>query len=90
MIEPRTPRYQWGQRVAATIDLLNDGSYPEQPPQAVLAGRGELGEVVQVGHHVEANLPIYLVEFGGRVIGCLEEEIEAAAAEVPPGAGATR
>ncbi|MFZ0837316.1 MAG: nitrogen fixation protein NifZ, partial [Xanthobacteraceae bacterium] len=27
MIEPRLPKYQWGQRVKALIDLHNDGSY---------------------------------------------------------------
>ena len=32
--------------------------------------------IVQVGTHAEANLPVYLVEFGERlVVGCLEEEI---------------
>jgi nitrogen fixation protein NifZ len=31
---------------------------------------------VQVGTQTEANLPVYLVEFGERlVVGCLEEEI---------------
>ena len=37
---------------------------------------GDIGEIVQVGTHTEANIPIYLVEFGERlVVGCLEEEI---------------
>jgi nitrogen fixation protein NifZ len=30
---------------------------------------------VRVGHHVEANVPVYLVEFPGGVIGCTEDEI---------------
>ncbi|MDR3516815.1 MAG: nitrogen fixation protein NifZ [Azospirillaceae bacterium] len=76
MIEPRLPRYQWGQRVRAAIDLHNDGSYPDQPALALLVGQGEPGEIVQIGTHTEANLPVYLVEFGDRrVVGCLEEEI---------------
>lgn len=76
MIEPRTPRYQWGQRVRAAADLYNDGSYPEQPGQALLVRAGDTGEIVQVGTHVESSTPVYLVEFGtSRVVGCREEEI---------------
>ena len=76
MIEPRLPKYQWGQRVRATIDLHNDGSFPNAPADALLVGVGDAGEIVQVGTQTEANLPIYLVQFGERlVVGCLEEEI---------------
>jgi len=76
MIEPRLPKYQWGQRVRATIDLHNDGSFPNAPADALLVGVGDAGEIVQVGTQTEANLPIYLVEFDERlVVGCLEEEI---------------
>lgn len=76
MIEPRLPRYQWGQRVRTLIDLHNDGSYPDQPPDGLLVGEGGQGEIVQVGSHEETNTPVYLVEFGERlVVGCLEEEI---------------
>ncbi|MBI5260936.1 MAG: nitrogen fixation protein NifZ [Bradyrhizobium sp.] len=76
MIEPRLPKYQWGQRVKALVDLRNDGSYPGAPAEALLIGVGGIGEIVNVGRHAEANLPIYLVEFGQRfVIGCLEDEI---------------
>lgn len=76
MIEPAAPKYQWGQRVRAAIDLLNDGSFPEQAADALLAQSGDVGEIVQVGTHVESNTPVYLVEFGtDRVVGCLENEI---------------
>ena len=76
MIEPRLPKYQWGQRVKALIDLHNDGSFPDAPAEALLVGVGATGEIVQVGTHTESNTPIYLVEFGERlVVGCLEEEI---------------
>ena len=34
MFLPAAPKYQWGQRVRALIDLYNDGSYPDQPPNA--------------------------------------------------------
>lgn len=76
MIEPREPRYRWGQRVTAALDLYNDGSYPDQPAEALLVRAGDAGEIVQVGAHTESNTPVYLVEFNARhVVGCLEEEI---------------
>lgn len=76
LIEPRLPKYQWGQRVKALVDLHNDGSFPDAPAQGLLVKIGDTGEIVQVGTHTEANFPIYLVEFGERlVVGCLEEEI---------------
>ena len=76
MIEPRVPRYEWGQRVRACQDLFNDGSYPELAGNALLVGAGDTGEIVNVGTHVDSNTPVYLVEFpANRVVGCLEEEI---------------
>ncbi len=76
MIEPRIPRFQWGQRVKALINLHNDGSFPDAAVEALLVNVGDVGEIVQVGTHTEENLPIYLVEFGEHlVVGCLEEEI---------------
>lgn len=75
-MQPLPPKYQWGQRVCAAIDLVNDGSFPDQPEDAVLAQAGDSGEIVQVGTHVETGQPVYLVEFGPqRVVGCLEDEI---------------
>jgi nitrogen fixation protein NifZ len=62
--------------VKALIDLHNDGTFPDAPTEGLLVNVGDTGEIVQVGTHTEANLPIYLVEFGERlVVGCLEEEI---------------
>lgn len=80
MIEPRVAKFQWGQRVVAGIDLVNDGSYPEREENALLVAQGSVGEVVQIGHHADFDIPIYLVEFGaaaqnGCVVGCMEEEI---------------
>jgi len=76
LFEPRLPKHQWGQRVRAVIDLYNDGSFPDAADQALLVGHGAIGEIVQVGTHTESNTPVYLVEFGERlVVGCLEEEI---------------
>lgn len=77
MIEPRQPKYEWGQRVKALEDLINDGSFPEKEKDALLVTSGDTGEIVQVGTHTESNTPIYLVEFAEHmVVGCLEEEIE--------------
>ena len=76
MIEPREPKYQWGQRIVATADLFNDGTYPDREPEDLLVATGTPGEIVNVGYHEELNLPVYLVEFQqGEVVGCLEEEI---------------
>ena len=76
MIEPREAKYQWGQRMVATADLFNDGTYPEREPEALLVSTGTPGEIVNVGYHEELNLPVYLVEFeAGGVVGCREEEI---------------
>ena len=76
MIDLREPVFQWGQRVRATIDLVNDGSHPHAAPGAVLVPAGCAGEIVNVGHHVDENIPVYLVEFeDGVVVGCLEEEL---------------
>jgi nitrogen fixation protein NifZ len=78
MFEPRQPIFQWGQRVRALTDLVNDGSYPDRPGDALLVGQGALGEIVQVGSHAETSTPVYLVEFDGQmVVGCFEEEIAA-------------
>lgn len=76
MIEPREAKYQWGQRIVATADLFNDGTYPDREPEALLVSTGTPGEIVNVGYHEEFNLPVYLVEFeAAGVVGCLEEEI---------------
>ena len=76
MIDLRDPVFQWGQRVRAATDVVNDGSYPGMPAEAVLAPAGSEGEIVNIGHHAGANIPVYLVEFGGRmVVGCFEEEL---------------
>jgi nitrogen fixation protein NifZ len=75
MIEQREPAYQWGQQVVALVDMINDGSHPDRDPEAVLVEAGSEGEIVQVGHHEELNHPVYMVEFDGLVVGCLEEEI---------------
>jgi nitrogen fixation protein NifZ len=86
MIEPPNPKFQWGQRVQAAIDLFNDGTFPDTPPESLLAKIGDAGEIVQVGTHVETNTPVYLVEFASnRVVGCLEDEIAPLHGAAPAG-----
>ena len=76
-VDPRLPKYQDGMRVKATVDLHNDGSYPDCPPDSLLVATGMQGEIINVGEHTETNTPVYLVEFSeALVIGVLEEEIE--------------
>ena len=83
MIDPRAPKFQWGQTVVATIDLYNDGSVPEVAEDLLLIAAGGPGEIVQIGHHTEANVPLYLVDFGLCVLGCREEELALADAQPP-------
>lgn len=53
-----------------------DESVATAPPDGILVGAGAIGEIVRVAMHTEASVPIYLVDFGERlVVGCLEEEI---------------
>lgn len=79
MFESRPEKYQWGQRVVAGVDLINDGSHPECEENGLLVAQGTVGEIVQIGRHTESDTPVYIVEFtngdGSRVVGCLEEEI---------------
>jgi nitrogen fixation protein NifZ len=75
MIDLREPKYQWGETVVAATDLYNDGSVPDAPEDVLLVVAGGPGEIVQVGHHQEANVPVYMVDFGVAVIGCMEDEI---------------
>lgn len=74
----RAPRYPWGLNVRAVVDLHNDGSHPHAEPGAVLVCAGAGGEIANIGHHAEANVPVYLVDFAGTLVGCLEDEIEPA------------
>lgn len=75
MTELREPIYAWGQRVIALDDLVNDGSHPERDADALLAARGDVGEVVKIGHAQELNEPVYVVQFANCVVGCLEIEL---------------
>ena len=70
------PRYQWGQRVQAAVELFNDGTFPDHPAGALLVSKGELGEVLQVGQYTESGDIVYMVEFAlNKVVGCFEPEL---------------
>ena len=70
------PKFRHGQRVRSTVELFNDGSFPNAEPGALLVAAGAPGEIVEIGTHVETDTTLYLVAFGeDRVIGCLGEEI---------------
>ncbi|UPJ77128.1 nitrogen fixation protein NifZ [Bradyrhizobium sp. 187] len=76
MTEPRVPKYRSGQRVKTGVNLINDESVATAPTDGILVGAGAIGEIVRVAMHIEASVPVYLVEFGERLVGgCLEEEI---------------
>ena len=61
-MNPAAPAlFDWGQRVQALVDLHNDGSYPDQPLDALLAAAGSAGEVVQVGKNVVKGCGVYRV-----------------------------
>jgi nitrogen fixation protein NifZ len=79
MLDIREPKYQWGQPVKTTVDLFNDGSHPQAADEELLVASGTCGEIVQTGMHEESNTPVYIVEFpDGKVVGCLEQELEPA------------
>ena len=82
--EPRAPRYPWGLPVVATRHLYNDGSLPDAEADVLLVARGGPGEIANVGHHDPSNQPIYMVDFGHVVLGCLEHEIWPQAETLPP------
>ncbi len=80
ILPPRAPRYHWGQPVVALVDLHNDGSHPDAAPDALLVARGAIGEIMRIGHHTDADMPVYVVDFGTRVVGCTEDELSPKAA----------
>jgi len=71
------PKFQWGQPVAAVVDLFDDGSFPGAQEESLLVAAGTAGAVVQTGVHTESGTNVYMVEFGKHVVGCREDEIVA-------------
>jgi nitrogen fixation protein NifZ len=75
--DPDAARFQWGQPVWAAVDLYNDGSVPDTPEDALIVVAGGPGEVVQIGRIEDNGAPVYMVDFGVAVLGCLEDELSA-------------
>lgn len=72
-------KFEWGQRVRAVADLVDDGTHPAAPPGGRLVALGSVGEVVRIGRHEETAATVYLVEFPGPlIVGCCEEELDVA------------
>ncbi|MDA9473599.1 NifZ family protein [Bradyrhizobium sp. CCBAU 65884] len=76
MTRPGFPKYRRGQRVKTAVDLINDHSFSNREPDGILLAAGATGEIIKVAIHTEADVPIYIVDFGEQLlIGCFEEEI---------------
>lgn len=82
--EPRPPRYVWGQFVRAAVDLYNDGSVPDVEEDELLIAAGGPGEIVQIGQLSDNQQPVYLVDFGLAVLGCMEDELTGLDSRQPP------
>nr|MBS0021539.1 nitrogen fixation protein NifZ [Gammaproteobacteria bacterium] len=73
------PRFEYGQAVRVTADLRNDGTYPGVGTGKLLAPRGSVGHIRDIGVFLQDQI-IYSVHFLaiGRVVGCRESELIAA------------
>lgn len=74
--------YQSGEIVFAAEDLYNDGSLPDAPEGALLAGAGTRGVVVKAGHlDGQPQTEIFAVRFEaaddvlGPPVGCFAHEL---------------
>ena len=74
------PKYEYGDEVRVTRNVRNDGTYPGKDTGKLLVRRGSTGYVRDVGTFLQDQL-IYTVHFldCDRVVGCREEELQAAA-----------
>jgi nitrogen fixation protein NifZ len=85
------PRFDYGDAVRVIRNVRNDGTYPGMDPGNLLVRRGSTGFVMNVGTFLQDQL-IYTVNFldQGRVVGCREEELIAAAESWVPSRFETR
>lgn len=80
------PRFDIDQRVVATRVIRNDGTFPGAEKGEILVQKGERGYVAHTGTFLEEHV-IYAVYFeSGRLVGCLERELEALDDEGGPAA----
>lgn len=79
---PFGARLRVGEEVRAVKSLRQDGTFPD-PAVAVgevLVPEGTLGQIVDIGVYLQEHI-VYAVLFGnGRLVGCLERELESAPA----------
>jgi nitrogen fixation protein NifZ len=77
---PYGARLRVGEEVRAVRALRQDGTFPD-PDVAVgqvLVPEGTLGQILDIGVYLQEHL-VYAVMFGnGRVVGCLERELDSA------------
>jgi nitrogen fixation protein NifZ len=82
---PYGARLGVGDDVRTTKPLRQDGTFPD-PAVAVgevLVPEGTLGQIVDIGVYLQEHI-IYAVVFGnGRVVGCLERELECTRSATP-------
>lgn len=81
MDETAISRFHVEQEVRAGRDLHNDGSHPGAAADALLVEAGAAGRVLRVGRHEASGLCVYLVDFDGCQLGCLDDDL--APADVP-------
>jgi nitrogen fixation protein NifZ len=74
------PRFDYGDEVRVMRNVRNDGTFPGEPTGALLVPRGSVGYVRDVGTFLQDQI-IYSIHFleGHRLVGCREEELQAAA-----------
>lgn len=88
---PYGARLQVGAEVRAVKSLRQDGTFPDPAVCVgqVLVPEGTLGQIVDIGVYLQEHI-VYAVMFGnGRVVGCLERELESTpAAATTPGSDA--
>jgi len=70
------PSYDYGDEVRVIRNIHNDGTYPGIAKGALLARRGSVGFVRNVGTFLQDQI-IYSVDFltSGRLVGCREQEL---------------
>jgi nitrogen fixation protein NifZ len=83
--------YDYGDQVRLLRNIRNDGTFPGLDVGSLLAKRGSLGYVQDVGSFLQDQV-IYAVHFPeeGRLVGCREEELQSADAPWTPSRFETR
>jgi nitrogen fixation protein NifZ len=79
------PGFEYGDEVRVVRNVRNDGTFPGRPTGTLLIRRGSTGFVRDIGTFLQDQI-IYSVHFLDLdlVVGCREEELQAAAAPWTP------